>query len=47
MKLNPEELTVSTFETSGTSPDVIIAPTTDPTAQTNCYWCPPQSADCY
>jgi hypothetical protein len=55
MKLNPEELTVSSFQTSGpeaaigkTLPTIVIAPN-DPTAATMCYHCPVESQDarCY
>jgi hypothetical protein len=51
-KLNPEELVVSSFETTPDAGDTAIRlPTidtsTDPTAQTFCYWCPPATFDCY
>lgn len=45
MKLNLEELTVSSFETSDSIP-ALIGPT-DATAPTNCSWCIPGSLDCY
>jgi hypothetical protein len=56
MKLNPEELTVSSFDTTATAAaapgtgTVVVRPITtltDPTAATNCYWCPPATLDCY
>jgi hypothetical protein len=51
MKLNPEELTVSSFDTSatvapGTDTLAPARPTTtftDPTAQTFCYICPEET----
>lgn len=45
MKLNPDDLTVSSFQTSDRT---IAGPigTYDPTAMTFCYYCPPQSLDC-
>ena len=56
MKLNPEELDVTSFDTTGAEPGAdaaaaypIIAPTTDPTAATRCFICPPITYDarCY
>ncbi|HEX6368693.1 MAG TPA: hypothetical protein VF006_07170 [Longimicrobium sp.] len=55
MKLNPEELDVTSFDTTpsaapgGDAAAVIqpIAPTTDPTAATRCFICPPLTSDCY
>ena len=51
MKLNPEDLTVSSFQTtspeatrSGTLEPIIISPN-DPTAATWCYICPVQTQD--
>jgi hypothetical protein len=48
MKLNPEDLTVSSFETEataiGTGTIVIIKPN-DPTANTWCYICPVETQD--
>jgi hypothetical protein len=47
MKLNPEELVVSSFQTS--EREAVIAPTTgtyQPTPMTFCYWCPPKTVDC-
>lgn len=42
MKLNPEELVVTSFETSQ---DAAALPGTigpyEPTPMTRCYWCPP------
>lgn len=53
-KLNPEELSVSSFETTAdeSPPAQKYTPTidtsTDPTAQTFCFWCPPETFDiCY
>lgn len=49
MKLHPEELVVSSFETEEAER---IAPGTgtigpyDPTPMTYCYWCPPRTYDC-
>jgi hypothetical protein len=42
MKLNPEELVVSSFETSqeAAALPVTIGPY-DPTPMTRCFWCPP------
>lgn len=44
MKLNPDELVVSSFETAETVAE-IEGPggTYDPTPMTRCYWCPPQT----
>jgi hypothetical protein len=49
MSLNPEELHVESFETVEPAAALypIIAPTTDPTAQTRCFVCPPFSANCW
>jgi hypothetical protein len=58
MKLNPEELQVTSFETNGD--ELVAVPTTDgpvrpidtigtighPTPMTFCYWCPPKTLDC-
>ena len=48
MKLNPEELVVSSFETGEASAAAV--PTTigpyDPTPMTYCYWCPARTLDC-
>ncbi|HEX6040177.1 hypothetical protein [Longimicrobium sp.] len=46
--LNLEDLAVTSFDTTSAyvSPD-IIAPTTDPTAATRCFICPPRTLDCY
>ncbi|HEU4881875.1 MAG TPA: hypothetical protein VFT45_06515 [Longimicrobium sp.] len=46
MKLNPEELVVSSFQTS--EQEAIIGPggTYQPTPQTFCYYCPPKTFDC-
>ncbi len=45
MKLNPEELTVSSFETQ--SEEAVISPTTnEPTPATYCRWCPEPSFTC-
>lgn len=44
MKLNPEELVVSSFETADAAAalPVTIGPY-DPTPMTRCFWCPPQT----
>ena len=43
-KLNPETLTVSSFETSPVlKPQDPLTTLTDPTAATFCYWCPPET----
>ena len=52
MKLDPEELNVTSFDTTplaapGSDTAAIIAPTTDPTAATRCFICPPITSDCY
>lgn len=48
MKLNPEDLSVTSFRTSESA--AIARPTTigpyDPTAMTYCYYCPPQTINC-
>jgi DNA-binding LacI/PurR family transcriptional regulator len=50
MKLNPEDLSVTSFDT-GAEADylspVTIVTINDPTAATRCYYCPPASSDCY
>jgi hypothetical protein len=47
MKLNPEELVVTSFDTAA---DAVKAPGTigpyEPTPMTYCYWCPPGTFDC-
>lgn len=53
-KLNPEALEVSSFATSPEfdvaaavkTIDDLVATTTDPTAMTRCFICPPRTADC-
>lgn len=47
MKLNPEDLVVTSFQT-GEAEAIIAATTTigDPTPMTRCYWCPPKTIDC-
>ena len=45
MKLNPEDLVVSSFDTSASVYEPILLPTTDPTAETRCYYCPPATMD--
>ncbi len=55
MKLNPEDLDVSSFDTTaaatpGSDTAAVIQPiypTTDPTAATRCFICPPRTLDCY
>lgn len=55
MKLNPEELTVTSFETSAAPADadtaVVIGPSiqdpNDPTANTWCYICPAETERCW
>lgn len=46
MKLNPDDLSVTSFQTSDS--DALAGPGTsyDPTAMTFCYYCPPRSMDC-
>jgi hypothetical protein len=43
MKLNPEDLAVTSFQTSES--DALAGPggTYNPTAMTFCYYCPPQT----
>lgn len=55
MKLNLDDLDVTSFEVtvqSSQSYQYVIgakepALTTDPTAATRCFYCPPATADCY
>ena len=53
MKLNPEELTVTSFETSGASrgtdtlQPITIQDPNDPTANTWCYICPAETERCW
>lgn len=54
MKLNPEELVVSSFDTSdlaapGGDAGVVFRPITinDPTAATRCFICPQETYNCY
>jgi hypothetical protein len=46
MKLNPDDLAVSSFETS--DPAAVAGPigTYEPTPMTYCYWCPPRTLNC-
>ena len=46
MKLNPDDLTVASFQTSES--DSLASPGTsyDPTAMTFCYYCPPRTIGC-
>ena len=49
-KLNPEDLTVSSFDTTPDAGDrlqPITLTTNDPTAQTYCFICPPITYDCW
>lgn len=50
MTLKPEELEVTSFETTATGDSTIIAPTIDnpnePTPMTHCYWCPHETIGC-
>ena len=46
MKLNPEELVVSSFQTSEQEAAIGPIGTYDPTPMTFCYWCPPKTFDC-
>jgi hypothetical protein len=39
MKLNPDELVVSSFETADAA-SPILPVTDDPTPATRCFWCP-------
>jgi hypothetical protein len=52
MKLNPEELNVTSFDTSplaapGSDTAAIIVTTNDPTAATRCFICPQETYNCY
>jgi hypothetical protein len=52
MKLNPEELNVSSFDTSAEALDAdaaVYGPiiTRDPTAATRCFICPAETYNCY
>lgn len=50
MKLNPEDLTVSSFETAAAAPatgTIVIVNPNDPTGNTWCYICPVRTNDCY
>ena len=42
MRLNPDELIVSSFQTAEAAESIVgpIGPY-DPTPMTRCYWCPP------
>lgn len=44
MKLNPEELVVSSFPTAEPAGDT-GGTTNDPTPMTHCYWCPAGTTD--
>lgn len=51
MKLNPQDLVVSSFDTS-LEPDALALPVrpttaTDPTAETWCYICPEETQNCW
>ncbi|HLM69560.1 MAG TPA: hypothetical protein VK358_18605 [Longimicrobium sp.] len=49
MKLNPEELAVSSFETSDPAAEADVATLTCtlfPTPNTACFVCPPATSDC-
>jgi hypothetical protein len=51
MKLNPEELSVSSFETSDAAAEGELALATPtctlfPTPNTACFVCPPATSDC-
>lgn len=47
MRLDPEELIVTTFDVGTESDELLptIGPD-QPTPATACRWCPPNSADC-
>jgi hypothetical protein len=50
MKLNPNELRVTSFDTTAdtaASTDTLLIPTTDPTDATRCYVCPMETYRCY
>lgn len=54
MKLNPEELDVTSFDTiapaegdADTSRQAVIITINDPTAATRCFICPPATYDCW
>jgi hypothetical protein len=48
-RLDPEELVVSSFDTTAAESYAIARPTTltDPTAQTYCFVCPVYTENCY
>ena len=46
MELNPEDLVVSSFDTSADQ-SAIFRPITDPTPDSGCFVCPVYSEDCY
>jgi hypothetical protein len=49
MKLNPDDLSVTSFPTSGTAAEaqlVLATYTCDPTLATRCFICPPLTYDC-
>lgn len=46
--LNLSDLQVTSFDTTAASFSLSQQlPTTDPTAETRCFYCPPPSLDCY
>jgi hypothetical protein len=50
MKLNPEDLVVSSFDTTAADRLVISRPTTDPwdpTPMTHCFVCPVDTENCW
>jgi hypothetical protein len=44
--LNLSDLEITSFDTSPSFSLSPQLPTTDPTAETRCYYCPPQTLDC-
>lgn len=48
MKLNPDDLSVTSFDTSSAESEAVAGPigTYQPTPMTYCYYCPPRTFDC-
>ena len=46
LKLNPDAVTVESFETQSTGDEDVIAPPNDPTPATYCRWCPEPTFTC-
>jgi hypothetical protein len=45
--LNVADLTVDSFETASLGSISPQLPTSEPTAETRCFYCPPATMDCY